>query len=167
MKIKRSVKMNGRQNENLITLDDINGMMCPICHEVAEVVNCEENGKVLFNYGQMQLQDKNYKEAFRLFEKSAEFGNTHSQHNLAVMLINGQGCKKNYGKAKSILEEASKNGNPDADFTLGRMYLEGKGVKRDGHKSYELTVLADERGSSLAKGFWKKMDMRREGGQNV
>ena len=133
----------GRQmkTKQLITLDDINSMICPDCNKTAEVVNCKENGMAMFNYGQMQLNAKNYKEAFRLFEKGADFGDPHCQHNLAVMLINGHGCRKDYKRAVRLLKKASKNGN---------------------ERSFELIKVATEKGSKLAKEFFEKTEKGEE-----
>ncbi len=67
---------------------------------------------------------KSYKKAYNLFLKSARKGNVHAQHNVAVLLLKGQGVKQDQDKALAWFHIAAENGSKNAQ----RMVLKFKRI---------------------------------------
>lgn len=68
---------------------------------------------------------QSYKKAYHLFLKSAKKGNVHAQHNVAVLLLKGQGVKQDQAKALAWFLIAAENGSKNAQ----RMVVKFKQIK--------------------------------------
>lgn len=79
----------------------------------------------------MSEAKQDHKEARRLFELSADDGNTAAQINLGVMVQMGHGGIQDYRKAKQLYDRAAGNGNTSAYNNLGYLYAHGLGVDVD------------------------------------
>ncbi len=69
------------------------------------------NSQADFISAQKNYYDKNYDDAFKEFMVLAKFGNIKSQHNVAVMLLKGQGVKANLIKAYAWSKISDSFGN--------------------------------------------------------
>jgi tetratricopeptide (TPR) repeat protein len=69
-----------------------------------------------------------YPTAMRLWRPLAEQGDAAAQHNLGVMLRDGQGVPQNYTEAVKWFRRAAERGNAIAQSDLGVMYANGQGV---------------------------------------
>ena len=75
--------------------------------------------------------EKDYKEAWKWYDKAARQGNARAIYNLALMLDKGWGIKKNSSESFKLFESAAKKGEVKAFIALGRKYETGEGVNRD------------------------------------
>ncbi|MCD7741524.1 MAG: relaxase MobL [Ruminococcus sp.] len=80
---------------------------------------------------------KDEKEAFDWFQKSAKAGNKFAQFSLANMYYYGSGVDKNLSEAFNWYSKAAKQDQPYADFALGKMYQNGEFVEQSDAKAYE------------------------------
>ena len=79
---------------------------------------------------------KNYKKAYRYFQKAAQA--THSDYALysqAFMLMRGQGTKPNPHQAFDLFWSLAQNGYPPAALELFRAYKTGAGCEKDEQKA--------------------------------
>lgn len=67
---------------------------------------------------------QSYKKAFQLFLASAKQGNPHSQHNLAVLYLKGQGIERDQKKALAWFLIAAENGSKSAKRTVAKFSAE-------------------------------------------
>lgn len=124
-------------------------------------------------------EDKNYEEAFKIFEKFAKLGYADAQIGLGLIYHQGLGVKQNYKLAKKYWEEAYIKEKDYAAYNLGVIYFEGKeDVKQDyklakkyweeaysnGNKesSYQLGLMYFEgagvdKNYKLAKKYWEEV----------
>jgi len=63
---------------------------------------------------------QSYHRAFQLFLASAKSGNPHSQHNLAVLYLKGQGVEQNQQKSLAWFLIAAENGSKSAKRTIAK-----------------------------------------------
>ena len=84
--------------------------------------------------------EKNYAEAFSLFQELADQGHAESQYNLGRMYYNRHGVSKSYKKALAWYTLSANQGYDRAQNNLGVMYDTGKGfgIPRDRARAYEL-----------------------------
>jgi len=82
---------------------------------------------------------KNYTQAARWYEKSAEKGNVRAITSLAFLYKRGEGVDRDYAKAKALFEDALKidPNNSRAQIAIGVMYYYGSGVVQDYGKAAE------------------------------
>lgn len=71
--------------------------------------------------------EKSYKKAFNLFNKSAKQGNAIATGDLGTMYKYGRGCRLNLNKARKWFKKGAELGNSRASYSLGYMYLKGFG----------------------------------------
>lgn len=92
-----------------------------------------------YNLGIMYLNDeiKDYPQAIKLFEMSANKGNSKSQLKLAEIYYFGKGVKKDCNIALKWLEKSANEGNYYAQFNLASFYNEGDCIKQDFKKAIE------------------------------
>ena len=107
------------------------------------------------NYEQaLALYDKKeYKSAFKLFEKAARHGDADAQFFLGLMYYNGEGIKQDYSRAAVLFEKAAEQGDASAQFFLGAMYYNGDGVEQNYEKAAEWYTKAAEQGDADAQCF--------------
>ncbi len=80
---------------------------------------------------------REYKTAFKIWEKLAIKGDPEAQHMLGVMHENGEGVRLDPVKAAAWYRKAAIQGNSDAQLSLGALYENGEGVKKDLHQAAE------------------------------
>ena len=82
--------------------------------------------------------EKNDREAFSWFLKSAEQKCTDAMYIASSMLKSGIGTETDEKKAVELLEKAVSLGDANSCFTLATMYVNGDGVPHDFKKAYRL-----------------------------
>ena len=114
-----------------------------------------------FNLAEIYYNKGNYKEALKLFRKSAWRGDTLSQINLGLMYEGGKGIDQNYIQAAMWYRKAAEKGEPTAQYNLGLMYVKGLGVNQDYVQAYKWwdisVVLGDEAAEKLRDAVAEKM----------
>ena len=75
--------------------------------------------------------EKNLKQAFDWFSKSAVKGNKFAQFSLANMYYYGNGVEKDLSEAFRWYSNADKQGQPYAAYAIAQMYSNGEGVAAD------------------------------------
>ena len=94
---------------------------------------------------------RDYKEAFKWFEKSAKQGHMGSQNALGVLYYQGYGVAKDYQQAFIWYTKAANGGDTSAQSNLGDMYLGGNGVKKDYSKALEWYRKSATQGNAIAQ----------------
>ena len=89
---------------------------------------------------------KNYKEAFKWYQKAAMQGDADAQCNLGYKYEYGEGVGKNMEEAFKWYHRAAMQGQTNAQFSTGLMYTFGDGVSEDDVKAYMWFSLAAEAG---------------------
>ncbi|GBC09615.1 hypothetical protein RclHR1_00900001 [Rhizophagus clarus] len=102
-----------------------------------------------FNYLGIGTQI-NKENAFKLYEKAANLGNSIAQYNLAQMYKTGEGVNIDYEKAFKLFEESFRGEYLNGIFMLGYCYSNGIGTSVDGHKAFELYEKAANLGHNVA-----------------
>lgn len=87
-----------------------------------------EKSAVQFYETGLSYKEKNPNEAKNYFEKSAEYGYSKGQYELALCYKNGFGVEQNLEKAFTWFEKSMEQGNENAEFEVGYAYLNGIGV---------------------------------------
>jgi uncharacterized protein len=125
------------------------------------VVPAVAGSKEDFNLAEIYYNKGNYKEALKLFRKSAWRGDTLSQINLGLMYEGGKGIDQNYIQAAMWYRKAAEKGEPTAQYNLGLMYVKGLGVNQDYVQAYKWwdisVVLGDEAAEKLRDAVAEKM----------
>ena len=93
-----------------------------------------------YDVGLDAYKNKEYKQAYEYFLKSANAGNSQAAHNLSIMYHNGDGVSQNTAELIKWLEKASDAKNPYAMTQLGSNYMNGTGVEKDYKKAFALFV---------------------------
>ena len=88
-------------------------------------------------------------EAYELFKKAGDAGNSSGYDCVARMYKQGLGFGQDYAKAKIWFEKAIAHGNTSAMNGLGAMYLDGAGVVQDYAKARALFEQAGRRDEPL------------------
>ena len=106
-----------------------------------------------------QLYDRGKdEEAFDLYYKAAEKGNTHAQYAVGFMYRRGQGTREDYTRARRWLEMAARSNYAPAQKELGDIYAYGLGVEQDTAKAREFYKKAIDNGSDEAADALKDLD---------
>ena len=77
---------------------------------------------------------KDYSEAARWIQKSAEQGNDLAQYDLGdlgVLYVNGYGVTQDYTIAVKWIQKSAEQGNAKAQYNLGAMYENGYGISKN------------------------------------
>lgn len=74
---------------------------------------------------------KNYKKAYKYFQKAAQKGHPQAQLFSAVMTLKGRGTPKNPQKAFASVEQLAQNGSSLAQYILAKMYQNAEGTPQD------------------------------------
>jgi len=81
--------------------------------------------------GILNSKERNYVEAKKWLERSADQKFVPAYTALANLYFNGHGVKKDYTQAKQLYEKAAKSQDLEALTTLGMMYAVGLGVEQN------------------------------------
>ena len=84
------------------------------------------------------IKNKQYDNAFKLFNEACDLGNGGSCYNLGLMYKKGDGVKQDKFKAVELYRKACDLGNGDGCNNLGVMYSKGEGIRQDIKKAKEL-----------------------------
>jgi len=95
--------------------------------------------------------EKDFKEAARCYQLSADQGNAFAQFNIAWCYQNGEGVPKDISKAIQYYQKSSDQGNAYAQYILAWCYQYGEGVLKDKSKSIQLFQKSADQGHSLAQ----------------
>lgn len=99
-----------------------------------------------------QTVPKNYPEAVRWYQESAENGDKDAQNELAFLYFVGQGVEQDSAKAFDLFSQAADSGLAIAQYNVGIMYYTGNGVEEvDLTKSYAWLNLAASNGYTDAE----------------
>ncbi len=105
----------------------------------------DKNMTVTFDRAIEEFEQKNYSEAYGLFEKSSE-QNPKAMVNLAIMHMKGQGCEQSNMAAKKWFELAAELGHPQALNSLAIFYEKGMSGEVDEEKALEYFQKAADKG---------------------
>jgi TPR repeat protein len=94
---------------------------------------------------------KNDKEAFRLYQRSAQQGHAVAQNNLGLMYGNGMGVDKDEREAVQWCRKAADQGYALAQYVLGTMYANGMGVDKDEREAVQWYRKAADQGLAAAQ----------------
>jgi len=86
---------------------------------------------------QTKMDDDTKKEAFAIFLRGADHGDSNSMRNLGVSYRDALGIAQDYAKAREWYEKAAAEDHPDAMVDLGLLYANGQGVAQDYAKARE------------------------------
>lgn len=101
--------------------------------------------EIIYNNGLILSNEKEFEEAFALFEIIAEKGDTRAQYQLGNFFFHGLGIEQNYQKAKDWYLKASEKGLIEAIEGLGEVYWREAGGPGD---------LLEPEPEELIKSFW-------------
>lgn len=114
--------------------------------------NCQILSIDLLKQAKQELKNRNYKEAFKQFEKLAKNGIKEAQYSLGLMYLRGTGLKKNTEKGLYWLKKAAQQNDLTAICELGRIYKYGiDGVNKNEKESFEWYKKAVNQGSESAQ----------------
>ena len=92
-----------------------------------EDANCG-NARAQFLLAERYFIQKNYRSAFKWYEKSARRDYVQAKLRLGDMYYHGWGTIPDPNNAFRWYNEAARNGNPEAQYKLGDMYYKGYGT---------------------------------------
>ena len=104
-----------------------------------------------YKSGEQSLENKDYQQAFRLFNMAAEKNYAPAQDKLGWMYQNGWGVEKDYLKAKEFYLKAVNQGNHLAQASIGFLYYKGLGVEEDLEEALKWYKKAAAQGHQTAK----------------
>lgn len=107
-----------------------------------------ERNEKLFELADFHHERGEYKEAFDLFQKAAENGETSCMLNLANMYVNGEGTIMDYDKALEWELKADKAGDTAAAINIGITYRL-KGDIRNSKKWFEKSYKSGDGSAAL------------------
>lgn len=79
--------------------------------------------------------EMNLEESFKMFQSSADLGNTDAMYRLGLAYIFGQGTEKDDKKGVEYVKKSAKKHNREAQYIFGLMYSECVGVEKNYKKS--------------------------------
>jgi uncharacterized protein len=105
---------------------------------------------------QTNMDDDTKKEAFLVFTRGADHGDSSSMRNLGVSYRDAIGIARDYAKAREWYEKAVAKGNTYAMVDLGLLYANGQGVTQDyvrAREWYEKAVAQDNADAMINLGL--------------
>lgn len=111
-----------------------------------EHIEDDEDGRILYNLGNICSELWDSKTAFEYYTKAAEKGNGRALFKLGVMYENGNGIKEDIQKALEYYNRAADEFLcADAMYHLGYIHYYGIGVEQDRKKGFEFFMRAAEK----------------------
>lgn len=114
-------------------------------------IHAQNDNSTNIQKGDDYYDKEDYKNAYVIFSKAANEGNSYAQNRLGLMYENGYGVEQDYEIAVNWYNKSAVQGNDEAQFYLGRMYDKGQGVKQDYAKAAEWYQKAAEKGNVTAQ----------------
>ena len=103
---------------------------------------------------------QNYGQAFVLFNKLAEQGNTMAQSNLGNMYADGKGVRQDYAQAVAWYRKAYAQGHAKAAYNIGVRYYNGEGVRQNYSIAKEWLGKACDLGDQQGCDEYRKLSQR-------
>ena len=106
---------------------------------------------------QTNMDDDIKKEAFAIFSRGAEHGDSNSMRNLGVSYRDALGTARDYAMAREWYEKAAAEDHTHAMVNLGLLYTKGLGVTQDYAKAREWYEKAVAKGNTDAMASLEKL----------
>lgn len=119
--------------------------------EFAKQEQREREGKEYCAKANELYGKKDYTEAVKCYQISAEWGNAEGQCWLGFMYHNGYGVKQDYAEAVKWYRKSAEQGNAPGQSNLGIMYRFGYGVKQDYVEAVKWYQKSAEQGNALGQ----------------
>ncbi|MBF0588924.1 MAG: SEL1-like repeat protein [Magnetococcales bacterium] len=120
------------------------------CQEAVQ--HASHESRFSFQLGRAYYRLNNYAQAVVAYDRAARQDHPLAQHNLAIMMLNGQGVRANPQQALHWFAKAAQGGYAEARFTLGSFYAHGQhGVTKSGSKAFHWYQLAAKQGHAQAQ----------------
>lgn len=108
-------------------------------------------GEEFFQRAKEQQEENQYRHAFELFQKAAEFDHTEANYELGL-IYSGDGYLRDLSLARGHFNTARENGHLEATYRLGRAYRHGElGATPDYERAREYLTAAAEAGHMEAQ----------------
>ncbi|MEM6864682.1 MAG: serine/threonine-protein kinase [Bacteroidota bacterium] len=111
----------------------------------------QDHPAAIENLAWISKNDKNYEEAFKMYEKCKDLNRYPCYRGLGDMYRFGQYVEKDSVKALELYKVAAENGDLTSQFNLGVFYKNGVFVKKDGIKAIQWLSKAAEKGHLAAQ----------------
>ncbi|KAG2373129.1 hypothetical protein C9374_012861 [Naegleria lovaniensis] len=95
--------------------------------ELVSNITSTQNADVYFEIANQCMSVKDYSNAKRYFNKSAQHGNVGALLKLGMMYEKGTGVAQNFKTAMELFKQAADQGNAKAQFKVGTCYENGHG----------------------------------------
>ena len=105
----------------------------------------------LFNLGCQCVEKKDYTNAVKYYQQSADKGHAGAQNNLGNCYYYGQGVSLDYTKAVEWYRKAAEQGDADAQYWLGDCYEKGRGIAKYPEEAAKWYLKAAEQGNAEAQ----------------
>ncbi|MGC8502261.1 tetratricopeptide repeat protein [Desulfurella sp.] len=114
------------------------------------------NANTTLQDGLSAYNSKNYKQAYDIFYKLSQQGDSQAQYILGSMYLDGLGVKQDYKQAYEFFSESALRNNSFGEYGLGYLYKHGLGVKKDLSKTvywWEKSAQLDNKYALYGLGF--------------
>ena len=115
-----------------------------------------ENFQDAYFQAEKYLKERNYSQAFEIFNRLSNQGYAPAQDKLGWMYQNAWGVTRDYSQAMRWFKTAAEQGNSAAQASVGLLYYKGWGVSRDYDEALRWYKKAAAQGYEIAK---KRCDM--------
>lgn len=113
-----------------VPLDQIDAVAAiKACQEV--ISKYPDNPRLNYQLARAFYSARDFDNAFKHYEFSAEHGYAPAQNNFGSMLMDGEGSKQDAVAGLSWIRKSAEQRNPIAEANLGTIYFSGHGVPRD------------------------------------
>lgn len=121
--------------------------------------NSTASAKENFDLAQTYYQQKDYDQAFPLFQLSADQGYGKAQYMMGLLYMEGKGVGSDYAVGAEWLQKAADQKVAHAQYMLGVLYQKGEGVTQDEKKGLSLIQTAAKQGDDDAKWYLEQARM--------
>jgi hypothetical protein len=115
--------------------------------------------RFVYQTGRVALGQKNYSEAYRLYEKAATAGSVGAMNGLGYLYENGFGVAQNWLEARAWYQTAATAGNATAMTNLGNLYVNGTGVPKDADTARQWYAKAAAAGDQAGARMLRQLDV--------
>ncbi|WP_455036801.1 tetratricopeptide repeat protein [Leptotrichia massiliensis] len=119
--------------------------------DVQEVDYVEENDEEILKKANNLYNNEKFEEAFNLYKKLANKGNSIAQNSLGMMYGQGKGIEKNESKAFEWHLKSAEQGLPTAQNNVGYCYENGFGTYEDKYEAFEWYLKSAKQGYAVAQ----------------
>lgn len=130
---------------------DLGHLQAGEIYEKARADKSAEDAGALHAKAMQYVEQKNYAEALRYFQRAGEQGKAESLNELGYMYRRGLGVKKNDFEAAKWYRKAADQGSAPAWNNLGVMYLKGEGVEKSEKEAFKCFERAAGQGNAGAQ----------------